>query len=395
MGASVSVAQEVKDNLILNKGATFLYSVPDPVSYFNRYYGNSSDSCSIFTDVICKKRRHLIYEGEVVAPYRGSDGKIVYAYRLKKFTASTDQHNPSAPDSKSWTLEGSGFTDERKLYYFGYTGAESEIGIPPPFLTLPAKQGYPANYDGKHSLIPGYIPSDDPNLGIDGEFGRMSKQQIYKVLNSHAINTSYFAEIDRPEVVERSKEFSSLSVPDIYRTFMQNATRIGPDIDTTSKYTLQYTKKSNGVPMTETLDIGSFYSKGPTVFVKRNFPDMRSIVNKIQTFVVQGVKKIEPADIKRLNYSFRDVFELTCKPGDPQENYKFLMTNYSSKVDDVLYSLGNELPDYIREHHPAKVVKIPQILIKIAHYQSQRLQVIDPAITMLAAVFECQMILNS
>lgn len=130
-------------------------------------------------------------------------------------------------------------------------------------------------------------------------------------------------------------------------------------------------------------------------FVKRNFPDMRSIVNKIQTFVVQGVKKIEPADIKRLNYSFRDVFELTCKPGDPQENYKFLMTNYSSKVDDVLYSLGNELPDYIREHHPAKVVKIPQILIKIAHYQSQRLQVIDPAITMLAAVFECQMILNS
>jgi replication factor C small subunit len=130
-------------------------------------------------------------------------------------------------------------------------------------------------------------------------------------------------------------------------------------------------------------------------FVKRNFPDMRSIVNKIQTFVVQGVKKIDPADIKKLNYSYRDIFELACKPGDPQENYKFLMTNYSSKVDDVLYSLGNELPDYIREHHPAKVVKIPQILIKIAHYQSQRLLVIDPAITMLAAVFECQMILNS
>ena len=130
-------------------------------------------------------------------------------------------------------------------------------------------------------------------------------------------------------------------------------------------------------------------------FVKRNFPDMRSIVNKIQTFVVQGVRKIDPADIKKLNYSYRDIFELVCKPGDPQENYKFLMTNYSSKVDDVLYSLGNELPDYIREHHPPKVIKIPQILIKIAHYQSQRLLVIDPAITMLAAVFECQMIINS
>jgi replication factor C small subunit len=129
-------------------------------------------------------------------------------------------------------------------------------------------------------------------------------------------------------------------------------------------------------------------------FVKRNFPDMRSIVNKIQTFVIQGVKKIEPQDIKKLNYSFRDIFEMVCKPGDPQENYKFLMTNYASKVDDVLFSLGNELPGFIRDNHPAKSTKIPQLLIKVAHYQSQRVHVIDPAISMLAAVFECQIIIN-
>jgi replication factor C small subunit len=130
-------------------------------------------------------------------------------------------------------------------------------------------------------------------------------------------------------------------------------------------------------------------------FVKRNFPDMRSIVNKIQTFVVQGVKKIEVNDVKKLNYSFRDIFELACKPGNPEENYKFLMTNYSSKVDDVLHSLGQELPDFLRDNHPTKTVKIPQILIKVAHYQAQRIHVIDPTISMLAAVFEVQMILNS
>ena len=39
-------------------------------------------------------------------------------------------------------------------------------------------------------------------------------------------------------------------------------------------------------------------------FVKRNFPDMRSIVNKIQTFVVQGVTTIEADDVKRLNTLF-------------------------------------------------------------------------------------------
>jgi replication factor C small subunit len=129
-------------------------------------------------------------------------------------------------------------------------------------------------------------------------------------------------------------------------------------------------------------------------FVKRNFPDMRSIVNKIQTFAIQGVKKIEANDVKKLNYSFRDIFEMMCKSGDPQENYKFLMTNYSSKVDDVLFALGNELPDFLRDNHPTKSAKIPQLLIKVAHYQSQRVHVIDPAISMLAAVYECQIILN-
>ena len=130
-------------------------------------------------------------------------------------------------------------------------------------------------------------------------------------------------------------------------------------------------------------------------FVKRNFPDMRSIVNKIQTFHVQGVKEIQPEDVRKLNYSFRDVFDLVLAAPNSQENYKFLMTNYSSKVDDVLHALGQELPDYIRDNHPTKFAKVPQILIKIAHYQAQRVHVIDPCITMLAAVFETQIILNS
>ena len=130
-------------------------------------------------------------------------------------------------------------------------------------------------------------------------------------------------------------------------------------------------------------------------FVKRNFPDMRSIVNKIQTFVVQGVTNIEAADVKQLNYSFRDVFEMASKPADPYENYKFLMTNYSSKVDDILHALGSELPEYIRDNHPTKINKIPQILITVANHQAQRIHVIDPCITMLSAVFNCQIIINS
>jgi replication factor C small subunit len=130
-------------------------------------------------------------------------------------------------------------------------------------------------------------------------------------------------------------------------------------------------------------------------FVKRNFPDMRTILNKIQMFVVQGIKEIKLEDIKTLNYSFKDVFEIACGKPNPEENYKFLMINYSTKVDDVLQSLGGEFIEYIQEHKPNLVSKIPQILIKVAHYQAQRNMVIDNSISMLACTLEVQMILNS
>ena len=131
-------------------------------------------------------------------------------------------------------------------------------------------------------------------------------------------------------------------------------------------------------------------------FVKRNFPDMRSILNKVQTFVIQDVKEIKVEDVKQLNYSFRDVFEMICAPSpDPAATYKFMMVNYGNKVDDVLASLGGELPEYIHENQPKLAGKIPQIVIKAAHYQSQRVTVIDPAISMIAAVYECQQIINS
>ena len=130
-------------------------------------------------------------------------------------------------------------------------------------------------------------------------------------------------------------------------------------------------------------------------FIKRNFPDMRQIINKIQTFVIQGVTEISADDVKKLNYSFRDIFDIVAKTADAHENYKFLMTNYSSKVDDVLASLASELPDFIKDNHPQKVGKIPQIIITVANHQAQRVHVIDPCVTMLSAVFNCQMIFNS
>jgi len=92
---------------------------------------------------------------------------------------------------------------------------------------------------------------------------------------------------------------------------------------------------------------------------------MRTILNKVQSFVIQGVTEIKVEDIKKLNYSFADIFQKVCGDKiDPTETYQFLMVNYGSKVDDVLAALGSELPEYIRENHPKFIAKIPQIVIK-------------------------------
>jgi replication factor C small subunit len=129
-------------------------------------------------------------------------------------------------------------------------------------------------------------------------------------------------------------------------------------------------------------------------FVKRNFPDMRKMYNRIQGWHIKGIKKIEVSDIKSLNWSFVELFQLIAGPSDPINNYKEILTNYSDKVDDVLQSLGTEFIEWLRENNPDKIKKIPEIIILVAKYQAQRTQVIDQVVNLLALVFEIQQSLN-
>lgn len=128
-------------------------------------------------------------------------------------------------------------------------------------------------------------------------------------------------------------------------------------------------------------------------FVKRNFPDMRSIMNKLQSFHLKGITEIKIEDIKTLNYTYNDIFDLILGDPRPDENYKTIVGQYSSKVDDVLASLGTEFPSYIREHQPAALPKLPGIIIEVAAHQAQRVHVIDPVITLLSCCFKLQQIL--
>ena len=129
-------------------------------------------------------------------------------------------------------------------------------------------------------------------------------------------------------------------------------------------------------------------------FVRRNFPDLRDTLNKLQGFKSQGTLDIKVEDVKRFNSVYKDIFELIFNETNPVVNYKTLVSNYSNRVEDVLQSLGGDFIDYINQEKSQYVKHIPEITVEVAHHQAQRLSVIDPVITMLSLVFKIQTIIK-
>jgi len=128
--------------------------------------------------------------------------------------------------------------------------------------------------------------------------------------------------------------------------------------------------------------------------VDRNFPDMRSILNKIQSFDIQGIKKITQDKVKELNWDFEDVYKMLASKPDPIANYEFILSNYSSMVEDVMSKIGTEFIHWLKEKHPDRVKFVPNILITTATHQAQRHTVIDPVISLLSLCFTVQKTLN-
>ena len=128
--------------------------------------------------------------------------------------------------------------------------------------------------------------------------------------------------------------------------------------------------------------------------VRRKFPDLRNMLNTIQGFISQGIEKIEVEDIKKFNSIFKDVFELVVDNTDSVKNYQYLVSNYSSRVDEVLASLGAEFIEYLKTERQSYITFIPQTIVTVAKYQAQRQHVIDPVVSMLACIYELQTILN-
>lgn len=129
-------------------------------------------------------------------------------------------------------------------------------------------------------------------------------------------------------------------------------------------------------------------------FVRRNFPDLRSTLNKLQGYKTQGTTNITIEDVKKFNSVYKDVFELIFHETDPVKNYQKLVGEYSNRVDDVLQTLGEEFIEYIQAEKQGSIKFIPQIAVTVAEHQAQRNLVIDQVITLLSCVYKLQEIVR-
>ena len=111
-------------------------------------------------------------------------------------------------------------------------------------------------------------------------------------------------------------------------------------------------------------------------------------------FLLVNETNITVDDIKKFNSIYKDVFELVFNNVDPIQNYKYLVSEYSNRVDDVLQALGDEFIEYINMEKPGSKKHIPHIIVAVAEHQAQRVNVIDPVITMLSCIFKLQTIIN-
>ena len=114
----------------------------------------------------------------------------------------------------------------------------------------------------------------------------------------------------------------------------------------------------------------------------------------IQGFYLRGVTELN-ADNFNINYDYEDLYKMwLAGPANPAENYKIVVGEYSSRIDDALNALGVDFVEYLKKTAPAKVDKIPLVIIAVAEHQAQRTLVIDPMITLLSCVMKLQTIIQ-
>ena len=131
-----------------------------------------------------------------------------------------------------------------------------------------------------------------------------------------------------------------------------------------------------------------------TEFQKSYYPDFRAALNKIQAWMIEGVKNIDSARVKEFGWSYEHLYNLLVTTKDPVNNYQTIVGEYQGKTDDVMSALGEEFINWIINNKPELSKIIPAVIVLVADHQAQRTQVIDPMVSLLSLFFQIQKLIE-
>lgn len=124
--------------------------------------------------------------------------------------------------------------------------------------------------------------------------------------------------------------------------------------------------------------------------LKINFPDFRSLFQKMQELSISDIKMIKMSDVSARSYEFKELFDFILK-GDltnVEAIHTLLSADYNNKPMEVLYATGDSLCEYIKSTKRNYIQMIPNCIQKSAYWSAKALMLKDQAMAMKACVFE-------
>lgn len=128
-------------------------------------------------------------------------------------------------------------------------------------------------------------------------------------------------------------------------------------------------------------------------FIKIHFPDMRSIINAIQSLYLQGAKELNKDALVK-TFECSDLFEQIVNQTDAIENYKLVISEYANKVEETMEGISKNFVEFIKVNYPQFTQKIPLCVISIAEHLNMLPNCIDKTIVLLSCVYKLQIILH-
>lgn len=129
-------------------------------------------------------------------------------------------------------------------------------------------------------------------------------------------------------------------------------------------------------------------------FISVDFPDMRSIIKKIQQLYTRGVSELSQESLGA-SFDCSEIFNIIMTPGNTWDNYKLLSTNWSNNADDAMLMIGKQFPNYLQTVYPDKINKLPLVILALSEYDAQLATAIDKFVVLLALVYKLQQIMNN